>query len=190
MSFIKNKTTFLLLTACVLVGVVFIFIIFNSLTNNGNIVSRFNSINPGITKESKVIDSYGKPAATDNSTLGKKISYNSPVLFQYDNVWSKNGVVVATQESLPDNTLVEKEVKVLGKNYDSLFDENIPENTWLVFYKKGVAIQTQGSFAYSFIRFAPQEKDTFLKNVAPFAGIVTKKPSDVFQEPLQAIPAP
>lgn len=172
---LTNKKKFIIFAVfCVLTYGAFVFLILGPGTSISD-RSRFDKIVPGKTSEEKLSELYGKPAVIKKSDSTSTLFYNSSRLYQYDYVWTRSGKVVAVKEALPTNTTVETASKNLGSPDETFYDSELPEYTWLIFLKRGVAIKTYTGIAYSLIRFEPQAKDSFLSNIAPLIGITTKK---------------
>lgn len=178
---LTNKKIYIgFVTICVLAYVIFVVLVFQpntkkSATPTAATTGKFNKLAPGTTTESSLTGLYGKPAVVEKNGSINTLFYNSSALYQYDYVWTKNGKVIAVKEVLPEKTTKEQASMNLGTPDKTYYDSVLPDDIWLIFLKKGVAIKTAENIAYSLVRFEPQLNDSFLTNIAPLVGITTRK---------------
>lgn len=174
--FRQNMGLIITAVICIAVFVVLVILMIRGLMGGGAINElRLIDIVPEKTTEKMVLEKYGNPSATEKNKNINSLFYNSPLQYQYDSILSRNGVVLAVLERLPEKTNKKVFLNELGGPEDTLFDSEIPDDFWLTYYSKGIAIKTAGEVAYSVLRFDPQPKEAFIENIMPLTSISLQK---------------
>ncbi len=187
---LTNKKKVLLFLAICLIGfIAYLFFVYYGLRSlpGGKTAGvlekgRFSKIVPEKSNVGEVEEKYGKPVTKDVENGVTSLNYDSVQKQQYDFVWARDNKIIATGERVPENTMLDELTKKLKGLDIVLYDKDIIPAQWLVFLKDGIALRVSENNVYVLVRFAPQTKELFLKNIAPVVGMSEKKIQEV-EEP-------
>lgn len=128
---------------------------------------RFNEIVPGKSTKEDVLKSEGTPQISETDQDLGRLLYKSGETYYFDNVWEKDGKVILTQENVFKNFDLSSYLQKYGTPELTLFDGNMEDAKWYVYLTKGVAFEANSARVFTLVKFTPQNKEEFLKDIAP-----------------------
>ena len=142
--------------------------------------SHINQVAPGKNTINDVKKTQGNPISS--SVSGDKIYfyYQTPLRGDSNKILFKNNIVVYALENVYSDYrgTYESMIQLFGQPDFTLYSSNLFSGHWYAFLAHGLLVQSSSNEITIIVYFAPQDKASFMQNIAGDLGLSEQAPAE------------